>query len=441
MAVKSENKDICMMQKLSDYIEQSVTPYHTVVAVREQLKKAGYTELTMNEAWPKLAKGAGYFVDVFGSACVAFYVGEEFENAGILRIITAHTDSPCLKIKTSPVRKNSDGSLSLNTEIYGGPILNTWLDRPLSVAGRVMLRTEDAFVPKSVLVDLKKSIATIPNLAIHMNREVNKGVELNRQTDMLPYLGLVAMDGENITENYLLGFIAKNLQVEKEDILSYDLYVYNNDKPEVCGIEDTLFSAPRIDNISSVAAGVEALVAAEHDKKGIQMLAIWDNEEVGSQTKQGGDSQTLSVILERIYLALSADREEYLNAVCKAVALSADVAHAQHPNRPEKSDITNHVYLNKGVVFKLSGTQKYATDAETLAIVKQLCESNDIPYQVFANRSDNPGGSTIGSLMSSNLPIRTVDVGIPLLAMHSARELAGTADQSAIYRLMKVFFE
>ena len=436
---KSENKDICMIQKLSDYIEKCVTPYHTVDAVKETLTKAGFTELQMNESWPKLTKGAGYFIDVFGSACVAFYVGEEFTSDGMLRIITAHTDSPCLKIKTSPEKKNADGSLSLNTEIYGGPILNTWLDRPLSIAGRVMLRTADAFAPKSVLVDLKKSVATIPNLAIHMNREVNKGVELNRQTDMLPYLG--ALDGENMTEDYLLGVIARELKVQKEDILSCDLYVYNNDKPEICGIEDTLFSAPRIDNISSVAAGVDALVAAEHDKKGIQMLAIWDNEEVGSQTKQGGDSQTLSVILERIYLALSADREEYLNAVCKSIALSVDVAHAQHPNHPEKSDITNHVYLNRGVVFKLSGTQKYATDAETLAIVKQLCEANNIPYQIFANRSDNPGGSTIGSLMSSNLPIRTVDVGIPMLAMHSARELAGVADQSAIYRLMKVFFE
>ncbi|MBR6638099.1 MAG: M18 family aminopeptidase [Lachnospiraceae bacterium] len=438
---KSENKDVCMIQKLSDYIEKCVTPYHTVDAVKETLTKAGFTELQMNESWPKLTKGAGYFIDVFGSACVAFYVGEEFTSDGMLRIITAHTDSPCLKIKTSPEKKNADGSLSLNTEIYGGPILNTWLDRPLSIAGRVMLRTADAFAPKSVLVDLKKSVATIPNLAIHMNREVNKGVELNRQTDMLPYMGLVAMNGENMSEDYLLEVIAKNMQLKKEDILSYDLYVYNNDKPEICGIEDTLFSAPRIDNISSVAAGVDALVAAEHDKKVIQMLAIWDNEEVGSQTKQGGDSQTLSVILERIYLALSADREEYLNAVCKSIALSADVAHAQHPNHPEKSDITNHVYLNKGVVFKLSGTQKYATDAETLAIVKQLCEANNIPYQIFANRSDNPGGSTIGSLMSSNLPIRTVDVGIPMLAMHSARELAGVADQSAIYRLMKVFFE
>jgi len=436
---KSENKDICMIQKLSDYIEKCVTPYHTVDAVKETLTKAGFTELQMNESWPKLTKGAGYFIDVFGSACVAFYVGEEFTSDGMLRIITAHTDSPCLKIKTSPEKKNADGSLSLNTEIYGGPILNTWLDRPLSIAGRVMLRTADAFAPKSVLVDLKKSVATIPNLAIHMNREVNKGVELNRQTDMLPYLG--ALDGENMTEDYLLRVIARELKVQKEDILSCDLYVYNNDKPEICGIEDTLFSAPRIDNISSVAAGVDALVAAEHDKKGIQMLAIWDNEEVGSQTKQGGDSQTLSVILERIYLALSANREEYLNAVCKSIALSADVAHAQHPNHPEKSDITNHVYLNKGVVFKLSGTQKYATDAETLAIVKQLCEANNIPYQIFANRSDNPGGSTIGSLMSSNLPIRTVDLGIPMLAMHSARELAGTVDQSAIYRLMKAFFE
>lgn len=433
-------EDVCVMEKLSDYIKKSVTPYHTVAAVKEALAGEGFTELLMHEEWAGLEKGAGYFVDVFGSACVAFYVGEKFTKTGMLKIVMAHTDSPCLKLKTAPERKNADGSLSLNTEIYGGPIFNTWLDRPLSIAGRVMLRTENVFAPKSVLVDLKRSVATIPNLAIHMNREVNKGVELNRQTDMLPYLGSVtAVNGADMSEDYLLGIIAKELKVLKDDILSADLYVYNNDKPEICGIEDTLFLAPRIDNISSVAAGTEALVAARHDVDGLQMLAVWDNEEVGSQTKQGGDSQTLSIILERIYLALSADRKDYLNAVCKSIALSADVAHAMHPNRPEKSDITNHVYLNNGVVFKLSGTQKYATDAETLAIVKRLCELNDIPYQIFANRSDNPGGSTIGSLMSSNLPIRTVDAGIPVLAMHSARELAGVADQNAIYRLMKAF--
>lgn len=442
MQRKNKNSGGNAIKTLADYIEKSVTPYHTVSAVKESLKKNGYTELAMNEEWKELECGKGYYTEVFGSACVAFYVGSRFKlKGGFLKVITAHTDFPCLRIKTSPERKNSDGSVSLNTEIYGGPILNTWLDRPLSAAGRVMLKGDSIFSPKSVLINFKKSIAVIPNLAIHMNREINKGVELNRQIDMMPYLGAQPQD----SADYLIAAsVANELNVKKEDILSFDLYVYNNDKPEICGLGDDLFSAPRIDNISSVSAGITALLDAAHDESELHVFAAWDNEEVGSRTKQGGDSQTFAYILEKIYTSLGASRRDYINAVCgtsNAVALSADVAHAQHPNHPEKSDITNKVSLNRGVVFKLSGNQKYATDAEVLAVARRLCEENGIPFQIFANRSDNPGGSTIGSLMSANLPIPTIDIGIPMLAMHSARELSGVLDQDAIYRLMKVFFE
>lgn len=427
--------------KLIQYIENSVTPYHTVGNVKNRLKAAGFSELDIRGDW-KLRKNAGYFTAVFGSACVAFYVGSDFKCGSSLKVIAAHTDSPCLRIKTSPERVNADGTLSINTEVYGGPILNTWLDRPLCIAGRVMLRGKTAFAPETQLVNLKKSIAVIPNLAIHMNRDVNKGTELNRQTDMLPFLGGTADDdARDKYAGWLLAAVSKELGREQTDILGYDLFVYNNEKPEICGIDDSLLSAPRIDNISSVCAGCEAFADAAHSADGLSVLAVWDNEEVGSQTKQGGDSQTLAFLLEKIYLSLGVDRREYLSAVLNGLVLSADVAHAAHPNHPEKSDITNHVYLNKGVVFKMSGNQKYASDGETLAIYRAVCENNKIPYQLFANRSDIPGGSTIGSLMSSHLPMRTLDLGIPVLAMHSARELCGTADQEALYRLMKVFCE
>ncbi len=422
------------IMKLADYIEKSVTPYHAVKEAGELFWAAGYKELKLEQNWGKLECGQGYFINIFGSACVAFYVGDEFAAGGRLKVVMAHTDSPGLKLKTSPKRGNADGTISINTEVYGGPILNTWMDRPLSIAGRVMVKGENVFEPETLLVDAKKSVATIPNLAIHMNREVNKGVELNKQIDLLPLLG---GNAEEAGEDWLFGLFG----MKKEDVLSYDLYVYNNDKPELVGMDDRMLSAPRIDNLSSVLAGADALIEASTRGNMLSVFAAWDNEEVGSQTKQGGDSGTFAVVLEKIYLALGLSREEYLRAILSGVMISADVAHAAHPNRTEKGDITNRVYLNKGVAFKISGNQRYATDAETLAIFEALCKENDIPYQMFVNRSDIPGGSTIGTLMSSQLPIRTLDLGIPMLAMHSARELSGVEDQEAMYKLMKVFFE
>ncbi len=420
--------------RLADYVEKSVTPYHAVSEVGKSFSEAGYKELKLQENWGRLECGQGYFINIFGSACVAFYVGDEFAAGGRLKVVMAHTDSPGLKLKTSPKRGNADGTISINTEVYGGPILNTWMDRPLSIAGRVMVKGENVFEPETLLVDAKKSVATIPNLAIHMNRDVNKGVELNKQIDLLPLLG---GNGEEAGEDWLFSLFG----MKKEDVLSYDLYVYNNDKPELVGMDDSMLSAPRIDNLSSVLAGADALMEASMKGNMLSVFAAWDNEEVGSQTKQGGDSGTFAVVLEKIYLALGLSREEYLRAILSGVMISADVAHAAHPNRTEKGDITNRVYLNKGVAFKISGNQKYATDAETLAIAETLCKENGIPYQMFVNRSDIPGGSTIGTLMSSQLPIRTLDLGIPMLAMHSARELSGVEDQEAMYKLMKVFFE
>lgn len=418
------------VKQLFEALEKSVSPFHGVYAAGEQLEKAGFTRLTMDGKW-NLEPGEGYYLLPYDSSLVGFFIGEDFKAGDMLRIEAAHTDWPCFKVKPSPEKNGGYGSL--NVEVYGGPILNTWLDRPLSAAGRVSLKSEQIFEPKVVLVDFKRPICIIPNLAIHMNRKLNEGYELNKQIDLLPLAGM-EMEGE-----WFLEALAKELSVDKEDILDYEINLYNPEKPELIGFKEDIISSPRLDNITSMQACVTGLLEGKR-KSGINAIALFDNEEVGSQTKQGGDSQMLPLILERVYLALGQDKEEYLRAVAGGMMLSADVAHAIHPNRPEKCDITNQIYLNDGVTLKLSGNQKYATDCEAIGIVEQICQKEEISYRKFANRSDILGGSTLGRLTSSILPMKTVDLGIPMLAMHSARETMGSEDQESIVRLMKAFF-
>lgn len=418
------------MKTLCTMLEESVSPFHAVEAAAKQLQAAGFEELAMDRSW-KLENGKGYYLKVYGSTLIGFTIGAKRQKGDMLRMEAAHTDWPCLKIK--PLPEKAGNYALLNVEVYGGPVLNTWLDRPLSVAGRVAVRSKNAFEPDVRLVDFKRPICMIPNLAIHMNRKVNEGVELNRQVDMLPLFG-----GKQ-DEKWFMNSLAKELSVEMDDILDYELNLYNLDKPEIVGLEEDMLCAPRLDNITSVQACVSGLLAADR-KDGINLIALFDNEEVGSKTKQGGDSKLLSLVLEKLYLALGESREDYLNAVAGGMLLSVDVAHAIHPNHPEKCDITNQIYLNDGVALKISGTQRYATDCEAIAIVEQLCKQNEIAYKKFANRSDIPGGSTLGSLASSQLPMKTVDMGVPMLAMHSARETMGVNDQENLCKLMKAFF-
>lgn len=425
-----------MNQELKDFfsmLQKSVSPYHAVEEGTIQLKNAGYTEQKLDEKW-QLNKGNGYFIRPYGSTLIAFYIGEHYQTGDMLRVEAAHTDWPCLKLKSLPEKKGH--YQSLNVEVYGGPILSTWLDRPLSAAGRVALKSSDIFHPKIRLIDFEEPYFTIPNLAIHMNRKINEGVELNRQVDMLPLCGI----NESSEKTWFTSALAKKLQVDPSDIIDYEINIYNKDQPALIGFQKDLISSPRLDNISSVQACLSGLIQGRREH-GINLIALFDNEEIGSHTKQGGDSNILPMVLEHLYTALGQNREDYLTAIAGGMMLSVDVAHAIHPNHPEKCDITNQIYPNEGVAIKLSGNQRYATDCEAVSIVEQLCRKHQIPYKKFANRSDIPGGSTLGTITSSFLPMKTVDLGAPILAMHSSRETMGANDQISLCHLTKAFFQ
>ena len=417
-------------EKLLQLTEEGTSPFHVTASVERQLQKAGFQKIELGENW-KLEKGGRYYLPHHGSSLLAFTIGKDYRNGDGFRIAAAHTDFPGLRIKPAPEVKKS-GYRKLNVEIYGGAILNTWLDRPLSASGRVALRSDDVFHPRMCLVDFKKPFLTIPNLAIHMNREVNKGVELNRQTDMLPVFGLE--DSEEF-----LTRLAKQLQVDREDILEYELGLYNTDTGDYLGLAEEFISSPRLDNLTSVQAITTAMIEGGRER-GINVAAYFDHEEIGSRTKQGAGSTLLSAVLERILLSLTENRAEFLETYGDSMLLSVDVAHGIHPNHTDKHDPTNQNVLGKGVCIKEACTQSYATDSEAVAIVQQICESRGISYQKFVNRSDIAGGSTLGSIASSVLPIRTVDIGVPLLAMHSGRELMGTADQESLRQLIQGFY-
>ena len=410
--------------------EEGTSPFHVTASVERQLQEAGFKKVQLGKNW-KLEKGGRYYLVHHGTSLVAFAVGKCYRTGDAFRMAAAHTDFPGLRIKPSPEVKKA-GYRQLNVEIYGGAILNTWLDRPLSASGRVALRSDDVFHPQMRLVDFKKPFLTIPNLAIHMNREVNKGVELNRQKDMLPVFGLE--DSEEF-----LTRLAERLQVKKEDILEYELGLYNTDTGDYLGLSEEFISSPRLDNLTSVQAITTAMIEGGRER-GINVAAYFDHEEIGSRTKQGAGSTFLSAVLERILLALDGGRDQFLEAYGDSMLLSVDVAHGIHPNHTDKHDPTNQNVLGKGVCIKEACSQSYATDSEAVAIVQQICESEEIPYQKFVNRSDSAGGSTLGSIASSILPIRTVDIGVPLLAMHSSRELMGTSDQESLVRLVQAFY-
>ena len=420
-------------EKLLHLIECSTSPFHAVREAMRQLEEAGYEPLDMKAGWD-LVPGGKYFVSLYDSSLAAFRINPEFREGDMLRISASHTDWPCLRLK--PVPESQQGSYRrLSVECYGGLIQNTWLDRPLSLAGRVALRGEDAMHPEMRLVDYRRPVCTIPNLAIHMNREVNKGVELNRENEMQPLLGT----GEPMDEPYFTRMLARELDVAPEDILWYEISVYNSDPGDVIGIEEDLISAPRLDNLTSVQASLSGLLSSERED-GIDAAFFFDNEEIGSATKQGAASSILPFILEKIYLALGLGREAFLGALSGCLLLSMDVGHAIHPNRPELYSRTNGIELNQGFVLKTAASQSYATDGETLAIIRALAAEREIPYRIFASRADKPSGRTLGSMASALLAARTVDVGVPILAMHSARELMGARDQQALCDLAQAFY-
>ena len=420
-------------EKLLQLVEEGTSPFHVTAGVERQLLEAGFRKLEFGRDW-NLENGGKYYFIHNGSSLAAFTLGKNFVYGDSFRIAAAHTDFPGLRIKTRPEIKK-EGYRQLNAEVYGGAILNTWLDRPLSAAGRVALRSEDVFHPEIRYVDFKKPFLTIPNLAIHINREVNKGVELNKQKDMLPVVGL----GEGEEEAFFLDYLAGELRVEKEDILEYELGLYNTDTGDFLGMNDEFVSSPRLDNLTSVQAVTTALLEGERED-GVNVAVFFDHEEIGSSTKQGAGSVFLSSVLERILLSFGRGREKFLETFSDSMLLSVDVGHALHPNYADKNDPTNKNILGKGICIKESSTQSYATDCEAVAVIQQICESQKIPFQKFVNRSDGTSGSTLGSIASAFLPVKTVDIGVPLLAMHSSRELMGTADQESLVRAVKAFY-
>lgn len=425
---------------LFDLLKRGVSPAHAVAACEERLAAAGFEKINYEEKW-KLNAGGKYYVNHHDTTLFAFTLPEQREQFGAgkkspaIRIAAAHTDFPCLRIKPAADMKTNSYA-QVNVEVYGGAILNTWLDRPLGIAGRVAVRSENPFEPEMKLFSSDKNLLTIPNLAIHMNREVNKGVELNKQVDMLPVMGLFA-DGEGEAD-YFLNFLAEELKVKKEDILDFELTVYCREQPEFIGGKGEFVSAPRLDNLTSCAALVSAIIDAKRTD-GMNFIALFDHEEIGSRSKQGAGSILLHDMLLRILEEFGC-KEEASRLLYQSMILSVDVAHGLHPNQAGKMDVTNKPVLGGGFCIKEASSQSYATDCEAIGAIQQICDGKKIPYQKFVNRSDMPGGGTLGSIASALLPVKTVDVGIPLLAMHSARELMGTKDQQALKELIEAFF-
>lgn len=414
-------------EQLMELLREAVSPYQCVETVIRRLRQAGFTQLQYENTW-KLTPGGRYVVNHHDTTVYAFTVGETYKPGGMLRMAAAHTDYPYLRIKPN-ADFLTNAYAQVNVEVYGSPILNTWFDRPLGLAGRVALRSDDPFTPQLVLYRSGRPLLIIPNLAIHMNRDVNKGVEINNQVDLMPVLDLLSEEEKQT--DYFLSFLAEELSVDKGDILDFELNTFCMEEPQYVGPKNTLLSAPRLDNQTSVFALVSAICEGAR-ADGINLIALFDHEEIGNMSKQGAASILLHDMIRRILRTLGCDEEKIEQSIYAAMLLSVDVAHAMHPNHKNKMDITNQPVLGKGFCIKEACSQSYATDAEAVAILQQICDKNQIPYQKFANRSDVRGGGTLGSVASALLPVKTVDIGIPLLAMHSVRELMGAADIDAL---------
>lgn len=423
-------------ENLIDYIYNSPTAFNVVKTSENLLIKNGFKKLKINEKW-KLKVGGKYFITKNSSSLIAFVINSDNIQEGF-RIIGSHSDSPTFRIKPNAEITVENTYLKLNTEGYGGAILSTWFDRPLSIAGRVILKSEDILYPKEEIININKPICIIPNLAIHMNRTVNDGYKFNKQKDTLPLVGLL---NETLQKDeFLLKEISKSLNVNKEDILDFDLYLYEYEKGSLIGPNKEFISSSRLDNLSMAHASLYGLIDSK-GKKGINIVAIFDNEEVGSSTKQGADSNMLSNILERICISLKKDREDFFSAIYSSFMISADLAHALHPNIVEKHDPTNRPVMGGGPVIKISANQAYTSDAFSIGVYKSICEKCGVKYQQFVNKSDERGGTTIGPISSTHLDINSVDIGSPILSMHSIRELGSVEDHHNIYKTFIEFYQ
>jgi aspartyl aminopeptidase len=429
------------IKELMEFLDSSITAYQAVDNTKKILENNGFTKLYENKIW-SLDKNGKYFVIRNDSSIMAFTMPNcDTDKIKGFHVYAAHSDSPAFKIKENPEMTKEGSYVTINTEKYGGMILSTWLDRPLTIAGRVCIEENGEI--KSYPVKLKDNICMIPNIAIHMNRDMNDGVKLNPQVDMIPLISL-ASDNDN-EKLGLKDFVADELSkttgkaLTADDILSYDLFVENSEKSVLAGAKDEFIMSARYDDLGCVFAGTKALIDV-NSKEYINVLAVFDNEEVGSLTRQGADSTLLKDTLENIADGLGLPPKVYRTWKAQSFMLSADNAHACHPNQGAKADPTNRPVLNKGIVLKHHGSQKYSTDAYSAAYVKKLCRDNDIPFQTYANRSDIAGGSTLGNLAMAQVSMAAADIGLPQLAMHSAYETAGVQDMEYLVRLAKAFY-
>jgi len=416
-----------ILRDLMNFLDSSVTMFHAINECEKVLQNCGYIYLPENEKWN--IRAGKYYTKRNSSSLIAFDIANGDYH---FQISAAHSDSPTFKLKDRPIIE-SNGYLKLNVEAYGGMIDATWLDKPLTLAGRVMVDTKDGIETRLLFID--KDLLIIPNVPIHFNREINKGFAFNNQVDMLPVFSV-----GNLSEDDFYKMLAKELGVKPEAILAKDLYLVNRQKAAVIGYDNELISSGRLDDLECVYTSLLGFIEAMNNDH-INVFAVFDNEEVGSVTKQGAMSTFLVSTLNRINKALGKSDEDYYRAIAKSMLISCDNAHAIHPNHPELFDVKNRPVLNKGIAIKESANQKYTTDAFSRAVLKKILDKNNIPYQTFANRSDIIGGSTLGNLSNTAVSMNAVDIGLPQLAMHSAYETAGAKDVEYAIEALRAFFE
>lgn len=415
-------------KRLLEFIKNSPTAFQAVEVMEQCFTEAGFEKLSEKDHW-RLRPGGKYVVTRNNSALIAFTIPEA--ECWKFHIMASHSDSPAFKIKENPEIKVLNAYVKLNTEKYGGMLMAPWFDRPLSVAGRIVVRKNGKL--EEQLINIDRDLVMIPNLAIHMNREVNSGMEYNPQKDLLPLFA-----SEN-TDRTLLQMIGEEAGILTEDIISHDLFLYNRMPGSIWGADQEFVSASRLDDLQCAFSSMEGLLRGTR-KEAIAVHCVLDNEEVGSGTKQGAASTFLKDVLMRINTGLGRTYEEYLMTLADSFMISADNAHALHPNYMDKTDPVNQPLLNHGIVIKYNANQKYCTDAVSAAVFKDLCSRAGVPYQTFVNRSDMAGGSTLGNISNTQVPVNTVDIGLPQLAMHSPYETAGVKDTEYLIRAAAEFF-
>ena len=412
------------------FLQKSPTAFHAIANIEDKLKEEGYQQLLEGQTW-QMQPGGRYYVTRNHSSLIALHVGQDLSEYGF-NVAASHSDCPTFKVKENAEIVVNNHYTTLNTEGYGGMLCSTWFDKPLSVAGRLLIKEGNTF--KTQLINIDRDLLLIPNMAIHMNRAVNDGYAYNKQIDMLPLLGMTQCQAGDFKK-----LLAQEANVNVEDIYGSDLYLYNRTAPSIWGAHREFISSQHLDDLQCAYTSLIGFLKGYNDRS-INVYACFDNEEVGSGTKQGAASTFLYDVLKRTNAALGKGEEDYYRALASSFMLSADNAHAVHPHHPQKTDATNCVYMNEGIVVKSHAGQKYTSDALSIAVFKELCQRAQVPVQFFANRSDELGGSTLGNIAMSQVSMNSVDIGLPQLAMHSSYETAGVKDTYYMIKVMEEFF-